>query len=83
MLTETAIAVNHEINNPLSPILGNLQLLLNQKDHFDEKTFHRLETIYRNAIRIQEITNKLRKIKRPVQKSYLGDTKMLDIQKSN
>ena len=83
MLTETAIAVNHEINNPLSPILGNVQLLLQQKDRFDQPTYHRLEAIQRNALRIQEITDKLRKIKRPVQKSYLGDTKMLDIHESN
>lgn len=82
-LTETAIAVNHEINNPLMPIIGNLQLLLSNKNQFDEKTYERFESIFRNAMRIQEITKKLRKIKQPVQKSYIGKTKMLDIQKSN
>jgi two-component system, NtrC family, sensor kinase len=82
-LTETAIAVNHEINNPLMPIIGNLQLLLSDKTKFDEKTYHRFEAMFRNAMRIQETTKKLRRIKQPVQKSYIGETQMLDIQKSS
>lgn len=80
--TETAIAVNHEINNPLMPILGNLQLLMADKTRFDEQTYSRLKAIQRNALRIQQITNKLRKIRQPVQRDYLGDTKMLDIHES-
>jgi len=82
-LMETAVAVNHEINNPLSPILGNIQLLLENKELYDKNTCSRLEAIKRNALRIQEITQKLRKIKQPAQKKYLGDTQMLDIHHSN
>ncbi len=81
MLTETVIAVNHEINNPLVPIIGNSQLLLLNEDT-DEHTRDQLEAILRNALRIQKITRKLGQIKQPVQKSYLGETKMLDIHKS-
>lgn len=82
-LTETAVALNHEINNPLSPILGNIQLLLAKSGNFDPQTKKRLESIRRNAERIHEIMKKLRTIKKPVQSEYLGDVKMLDIQKSN
>lgn len=80
-LTETVIAVNHEINNPLVPIIGNSQLLL-LDEKTDEHTRGQLEAILRNALRIQKITRKLGQIKQPVQKSYLGETKMLDIQQS-
>ncbi len=82
-LTETVIAVNHEINNPLVPIIGNSQLLLSNQEEYDEQTRNQLESILRNALRIQKITRKLGKIKQPVQKSYLGDTKMLDIHQSS
>ncbi len=82
-LAETAVALNHEINNPLSPILGNIQLLLAKSGDFDPQTKKKLESIRRNAERIHEIMKKLRSIKKPVQSEYLGDVKMLDIQKSN
>ena len=36
-IVETAVTVNHEINNPLTAILGNVQLL-----HFELHCFHRV-----------------------------------------
>ena len=82
IFTETAIAVNHEINNPLSPILGNAQMLLQNADNLDEDTVKRLQAIYKNAQRIQKITQKLRQIRHPVQKVYVGKTTMVDIHHS-
>ncbi|NOY77237.1 MAG: response regulator [Calditrichaeota bacterium] len=82
MFMETAVAVNHEINNPLAPILGNAQLLLKDKDKLDAVSVKRLKAIERNAHRIFEITQKLRKIKDPVSTEYLGETKMLDLKES-
>lgn len=79
MFLETAIAINHEINNPLAPIMGNVQLILEDKDNLDPMTCRRLEVIQRNATRIHEITQKLSNIKTPKQTSYIGDTKMVDI----
>ena len=78
MLSETAIAINHEINNPLAPILGNVQLIL-RENKFDEKTRNRLHTIQRNAQRIYQIIQKLQAIKKPVTTKYVDNTKMLDI----
>jgi len=81
-LMETAIAVNHEINNPLAPILGNAQLILREAEHLDEQTLRRVRVIEKNALRIFEITQKLRSITEPVTKEYLGKTRMLDIERS-
>lgn len=76
---ETAIAVNHEINNPLAPILGNTQILLRDQDKLDKVSVKRLKTIERNAQRIYEITQRLREIKEPVSTDYVGETRMLDL----
>ncbi|HSG27729.1 MAG TPA: PAS domain S-box protein, partial [Candidatus Krumholzibacterium sp.] len=44
-ITETAISVNHEINNPLCSILGNTQLILQEKENLDPRTVRKLENI--------------------------------------
>jgi len=82
MFMETAVTVNHEINNPLAPILGNAQLLLKDQGKLDDVSVKRIEAIERNARRIYEITQKLREIKSPVSTEYLGETKMLDLKES-
>ncbi len=78
---ETAVAVNHAINNPLVPILGNAQFLL-QDDTLDDTVRSRLRVIVKNALRIRDITQKLACIKNPVTKEYLKGTRMLDIDAS-
>lgn len=80
--SETAIAINHEINNPLAPIFGNVQLLL-EDETLNDFTRDRLQVVFRNAERIKKITQKLRDIRQPVQTSYLGDTKMVDLIESD
>jgi len=43
---ETVITVNHEINNPLTTILGAAQvLLLSQKEELSDRTRDRLKMI--------------------------------------
>lgn len=79
---ETAVAVNHAINNPLVPILGNAQFLLQDERIVDEDIRRRLRIIVKNALRIREITQKLANIHYPVSKEYLKGTRMLDIDAS-
>lgn len=79
----TAVAVNHAINNPLVPILGNAQFLLQSEHIQDEETRRRLRVIVNNALRIRDITQKLARITNPVQKEYLQGTMMLDIDASS
>lgn len=82
-IIETAVAVNHEINNPLVPILGNAQFLLQDESLVDEDVRKRLRSIVHNALRIRDITQKLADIRHPVTKEYLRGTRMLDIQASS
>lgn len=79
---ETAVAVNHAINNPLVPILGNAQFLLQNEDLLDEDVRRRLKVIVSNARRIRDVTQKLARIRQPVTKEYLRGTRMLDIEAS-
>jgi PAS domain S-box-containing protein len=81
-VVETAVAVNHAINNPLVPILGNAQFLLQDERLPQEDVRRRLRVIVKNALRIRDITQKLAKIQHPVTKEYLKGTRMLDIEAS-
>ena len=82
-IMETAVAVNHAINNPLVPILGNAQYLLQNEAIRDEDIRRRLRVIVNNALRIREITQKLARISNPVNKEYLKGTMMLDLDASS
>ena len=81
-ITETAISVNHEINNPLCSILGYTQLILMDRDSLDSDVVRKLEGIEQQIIRIQEIAEKLGRINRPVLKEYVGGSRMLDMEHS-
>jgi len=78
-ILETAIAVNHEVNNPLTAVLGNTQLLLLQAEHLDEKTKKRLRDIEKSALRIKEITQRLLKNRSIPTTEYPGGLRMLDL----
>ncbi|RKY62835.1 MAG: hypothetical protein DRP95_00530 [Candidatus Latescibacterota bacterium] len=82
-ILQTAIAVNHEINNPLGVILGNAELLLSQLKDADEDVVRKLKIIEEQCIRIKQITQKLANLTDPVLTEYLkGREKMLDIHRS-
>ena len=78
-ILETAIAVNHEVNNPLTAVLGNTQLLLLQADALDDKTRKRLQDIEKSALRIKDITQRLLKNRPHKTTDYPGGLRMLDL----
>ncbi len=59
MLSEIAVAANHEINQPLFSILGQAQLLLKQHTETDEPTYGRLKQIEEAALKIACVTKKI------------------------
>jgi len=82
--TQTVITLNHEINNPLTAVLGNAYLLeKDSKDLQDEKLMRRLKVIQENCLRIQKVIKKLERIDELKTVSYLGNTKMVDIGNSD
>ena len=55
--------VRHEINNPLTGVLGQAQLLL--REDLSERARKRAETIEEMAIRIRDIVAQLRQVQKP------------------
>lgn len=51
--------LRHEVNNPLTGILGNAELLLARRDSFPPAAVQRLETIAELAIRLRETIRRL------------------------
>jgi signal transduction histidine kinase len=55
--------VRHEINNPLTGVLGQAQLLL--REELSQTARRRAETIEQLATRIRDIVAQLREVQRP------------------
>ena len=65
-LEETALLVariRHEINNPLTGVLGQAQLLL--REDLSERARKRVQTIEDLALRLRDIVGELRQVQRP------------------
>ena len=76
---ETAVTVNHEINNPLTAILGNVQLLLLNRKDLDTEMQHKLKTIEESAMRIKDITQRLLRLTSVRTTEYAEGTTMIDL----
>ncbi len=84
ILGQMAASINHEINNPLTTIMGNVDLLLISYPDIDPFVRKKLSIILSEANRIAEITKKIRNFKKIVIGDYLpqmGET-MVDIDSS-
>jgi len=82
-ILETAVAINHEVNNPLTAIIGNTQLLLLNQEQLAEDVSAKIKTIEKSAMRIREVTKKLMSIVEPITTSYTDGLSMLDIDRSS
>ena len=76
---ETAVTVNHEVNNPLTAILGNVQLLLLKREDLDDELRNKLKTIEISALKIKDVTQKLMRLTSPRSIDYSDGTRMIDL----
>lgn len=81
-IVETAVTINHEVNNPLAAVLGYVQLLLHKPEELNPDAIAKLKKIETGALRIKEVTSRLLKIVEPVVVKYAGDIKMVDLRQS-
>lgn len=81
LFKEMAVALSHEINNPLTAVYGSLYMLEKNDACRDAPVSAALEQIRLEMGKIREIVAKLAKTTRISQADYVGDEKMIDIHK--
>jgi signal transduction histidine kinase len=62
-VAELVARIRHEINNPLTGVLGQAQLLL--REDLSDRARKRAQTIEDLAIRIRDIVAQLREVQKP------------------
>lgn len=77
---QTVIALNHEINNPLTVVLGNAELLLMKGEQLPEEVKVRLETIVQAGLRIRDAVVKMTHVTEARSTTYVRNVQMIDSQ---
>jgi two-component system, NtrC family, sensor kinase len=75
---ETAIAIQHEVNNPLTALLGNVALLEDDTMTADERS-QCLRTIAEQAVRIGAVVRRLSTLRDPRSVEYIRGSRMIDL----
>ncbi|MBK6846662.1 MAG: PAS domain-containing protein [Proteobacteria bacterium] len=81
LLAELAGTTAHELNQPLTSVMGYAELLLRRLPAHDVN-HHAAETILEQAQRMADIVRKIGRITRYETKPYVGDTQILDLDRS-
>ncbi len=82
LVAELAGATAHELNQPLTSVMGYAELLL-RKLPSDSPTHRGAEVIHQEAQRMAEIVRKIGKLTRYETKSYVGDQRILDLDRAS
>jgi PAS domain S-box-containing protein len=81
LIAELAGTTAHELNQPLTSVMGYSELL-RKKMSPDDVHYRAIDIILREAERMAEIVRKIGKITRYETKAYVGSTQILDLDKS-
>jgi PAS domain S-box-containing protein len=81
IVAELAGAAAHELNQPLTSVMGYAELLKRRLDR-DTPAYASAEVIFNEAERMAEIVRKIGKITRYETKSYVGHARILDLDRS-
>jgi GAF domain-containing protein len=76
---QIGVTVRHEVNNPLTVVLGNADWLLQECVNLRDEPQRALEAIRSNAIRIRDIVNRLEDIQTDQVTEYANGIEMIDI----
>lgn len=82
LVAELAGAAAHELNQPLTSVMGYAELL-RKKMAADDPHWRAVDIILREAGRMAEIVKKIGKITRYETKAYVGGAQILDLEKSS
>jgi PAS domain S-box-containing protein len=83
IVAELAGAAAHELNQPLTSVMGYTELLLRRLDKDkDAPAWNAAEIIFAESERMAEIVRKIGKITKYETKSYVGRARILDLDKA-
>jgi len=82
LIAELAGAAAHELNQPLTSVLGYAELIRRRVDEASAVQ-HAATVIQKEAERMAEIVRKIGKITRYETKTYVGAAKILDLDRSS
>ncbi len=83
-IKQVAISIAHELNNPLTPVIGHLDLLTDEiKKLNNEALLHRLEIIRSNLDRVSEIVKQLCALDKPTTIPYSKNKLMVKLTRKN
>lgn len=82
IVAELAGAAAHELNQPLTSVMGYAELLKRRLDR-DTAAFGAAEVIFNEAERMAEIVRKIGKITKYETKSYVGRARILDLDRAS
>ncbi len=80
-LAQLGAALQHEINNPLTVVLGQASLLLRRED-LDPEVRGALEAVLNHALRIRDIMRKLQSVEDRLT-PYIRGVEMIDLEKAD
>jgi signal transduction histidine kinase len=81
VIVELAGTTAHELNQPLTAVMGYAELL--KRKLKDGEVLRYVNVIYAEAERMAEIVKKIGKITRYETKAYVADRKILDLEKAS
>lgn len=82
-ILELAGAAAHEMNQPLTVIIGNIDLLLSQEGLDETMARNTLEIVNRAARELAAIVKKMSRIRRYETDAYVGKVRILDLERSS
>ncbi|AKU93050.1 PAS domain S-box protein [Vulgatibacter incomptus] len=82
MIVELAGAAAHELNQPLTAVMGYAELLNRKVSELDPAS-HQVAIIHREAERMAEIVRKLGRLMRYETAPYVGDTRIVDLDRAS
>ena len=81
LIAELAGTAAHELNQPLTSIMGYAELM-RRRLRDDDPTIRSVDIIYREAERMAEIVRKIGKITRYETKAYVGEARIVDLDRA-
>jgi len=78
-IEDLAVGVNHEINNLLTPLMGNLELLEGLGEDLPEDIRRKLSVIHESARKIKAVVQKLKEVSSLPRVPYVDDEWMIKL----